>query len=56
MSASYYIYSDSLGKMVVKSFFYKKQHYTWNDMDCVYYADDSDEDYFSNIPISAFYG
>lgn len=56
MGIPYYIYSDSLEEMVVKSFFYKKKHYTWNDFDCVYYEDSSDEDYLSDIPAGAVYG
>lgn len=56
MSIPHYIYSDSLEEMVVKSFFYGKKHYTWNDFDCVYYEDDSDEDYLSDISAGAIYG
>lgn len=55
MGISHYIYSDSLDEMVVKSFFYKKKHYTWNDFDCIYYEDDSEEDYLSDIPAGAIF-
>lgn len=27
-----------------------KKHYTWNNDDMVYYNDDTDEDYFMEIP------
>ena len=44
------IYSDSLECMVHKGFTYKGKHYTWNDADCVYYWDESDDDYYMEIP------
>ncbi len=53
MREPHYVYSDSLGEMVVKGFSYKGNHYTWNDFDCVYYADDSDECYYMDIPKGA---
>lgn len=56
MNASYYIYSDSLEQMVIRSFYYKNKHYTWNDLDCVYYSDESEEDYFFEIPDNAVFG
>lgn len=60
------IYSSSLEEMVVKGFsvtncfksktgnegfiFGKTKHYLWNDMDCVYYNDDTDEDFYFEVP------
>lgn len=48
-----YIYSDSLDEMVLKSFIYKGKRYIWNDLDCVYYNADSDEDWFMEVPETA---
>ena len=57
------IYSDSLCEMVVAGFTRQKVyfgndgikkcrpiHYTWNDEDCVYYSDDTDEDFYMEVP------
>lgn len=55
MNQPNYVYSNSLEKMVVKSFYYKNQRYVWNDSDCVYYSDDSDEDWFSEVPEGCSY-
>lgn len=54
------IYSDSLGGMINKGFYMKKvdgeyRHYTWNDNDCVYYADDVDDRYYFEIPKNAIF-
>lgn len=38
-----YIYSDSLGEMVVKAFIYKGERFEWNDTDCLYYSEHTDE-------------
>lgn len=45
-----YIYSHSLDDIVLKAFYYKGKHYTWNDIDCVYYDDDTEENYFMDVP------
>lgn len=57
------IYSDSLNIMVVSGFMlykvvfsdsgyqiFKRGHYTWNDRDCLYYSDDTDESFFNTVP------
>lgn len=57
------VYSDSLCKMVVAGFtrqrIYfgndgitkcKPIHYTWDDSDCVYYNDDTDNDFYMEVP------
>ena len=59
------IYSNSLGCMIEKGFtiskvvFYNKggfkllrykEHFTWNDNDCVYYSDEIDGKYYFEIP------
>ena len=49
-----YIYSESLNDMVVKSFFWNGSHYTWNDADCVFYNDESDDDYWMTVPDDAY--
>lgn len=43
MRMSNYIFSESLGELVIYGFMYNGRHYTWNDMDCVYYRDDVDD-------------
>lgn len=48
-----YIYSDSLGEMVVKAFIYKGERFEWNDTDCLYYSEHTDERWFEDIPVSA---
>lgn len=64
MKKTNYIYSSSLGKMVVKSFIiqkigflknggmrkYKPHQYIWNDLDCVYYEKDSNKNCYTYIP------
>ena len=52
------VYSDSLEKMIIKGFYLKTvsglyRHYTWNDKDCVYWADDVDDRYYLEIPKNA---
>lgn len=47
-----YIYSDSLGEMVVKAFIYKGERFEWNDSDCLYYSEHTDERWFEDIPVS----
>lgn len=49
-----YIYSESLNDMVVKSFFWNGSHYTWNDADCVFYNDESDDDLWMTVPDDAY--
>ena len=54
------IYSDSLGGMIIKGFYMKKKngeyrHYTWDDEDCVYWADDVDDRYYCEIPKNAIF-
>lgn len=57
------IYSHSLDTMVTSGFMlykvifsdsgyqiFKRGHYTWNDRDCLYYNDDTDENFFNIIP------
>lgn len=46
-----HIYSESLGEMVVKEFEFKGKKYVWNDMDCLYYSEESDEDYLYEVPL-----
>lgn len=62
------VYSNSLDCMVVKGFTVytvyidkrgleayklgKGKHYTWNDEDCLYYYDESDEEYYDGIPVN----
>lgn len=48
-----HIYSNSLNCMVVKEFIYKGKHYTWNDTDCLYYWNESDETWLEEIPDGA---
>lgn len=48
------VYSDSFDEMIQKDFTYKGNKYTWNDLDCVYYNDNGDEeDFFMEIPEGA---
>ena len=52
------IYSESLGEMIIKGFYMKKKngeyrHYTWNDKDCVYWADDVDDRFYYEVPQNA---
>lgn len=47
-----YIYSDSLGEMIVKAFVYKGERFKWNDADCLYYSEHTDERWFEDIPVS----
>ncbi len=48
-----YIYSDSLGEMIVKAFIYKGERFEWNDLDCLYYSELTDERWFEDLPVSA---
>ncbi len=48
-----YIYSHSLNEMVVKAFIYKGERYEWNDRDCLYYSESSDEQWFDDMPEGA---
>ena len=52
------VYSDHLGEMIIKGFYMKKKngeyrHYTWNDLDCVYWADDVDDRFYCDVPQNA---
>ena len=52
------IYSNSLDEMVLSGFYMKKKdgtyrHYTWNDEDCVYWADDVDDRCRCEVPTAA---
>ena len=52
------IYSESLDCMVIKGFYMKKKngeyiHYTWDDLDCVYWAVDVDDRYYEELPENA---
>ncbi len=49
-----YIYSESLGYMVVELFRWNGRLYKWNDLDCVFYNEESDEDYFMTVPDDAY--
>lgn len=49
-----YTYSKSLNDMVVESFYWNGRHYTWHDEDCVYYNDETDEDYWMTVPDDAY--
>lgn len=33
--------------MIIESFYLNGKHYTWNDLDCVYYNDKTDEEYYT---------
>lgn len=49
------IWSESLEKMVHSGFTIKDdddidKHYSWNEEDGLYYNDDTDEDYFMEVP------
>lgn len=46
-------WSRSLDTCVEAGFTFRGTHYEWNDFDCLYYSDDSDEDYFMEIPRKA---
>ena len=46
-------WSRSLDDCVYAGFTFKKKHYEWDDIDCVYYSDDSDEDFFMEVPRTA---
>lgn len=48
-----YIYSNSLDDIIINSFWWQNKHYTWNDIDCVYYNDNDEEDYWMTIPDNA---
>ena len=52
------IYSEYLGEMIIKGFYMKKKngeyrHYTWNDEDCLYWADDVDDRFYFKVPQNA---
>lgn len=47
------IYSDSLDEMVIFGFSIHGVHYTWNDDDCVYWSDMTDDDYYMEVPKNA---
>lgn len=49
-----YIYSEILGYMVVESFRWNGKLYKWNDFYCVFYSEESDEDYFMTVPDDAY--
>jgi hypothetical protein len=46
-------WSVVLKDCVYAGFTYKKKHYEWDDIDCLYYSDISDEDYFTKVPENA---
>lgn len=48
------IYSESLGEIIIMGFYMKKKngeyrHYTWNDSDSVYWADDVDDRFYYEV-------
>ena len=52
------VYSEMLGGMIIKGFYMKKKngesrHYTWNESDCVYWADDVDDRFYYELPKNA---
>ena len=53
------IWSESLENMVHSGFTIRDdgidKHYSWNDEDCVFYNDDTDEDYFDKVPDGAVF-
>lgn len=49
-----YIFSQSLNDMVVDSFQWNGKLYKWNDSDCVFYSEESEEDYFMTVPDDAY--
>ena len=49
-----YIYSESLGYMVVESFHWNSHLYTWNDADRRYYSEEDNEDYWMTVPDDAY--
>ena len=49
------IWSDSLEEMVHVGFSYGIYHYSWNDEDCIFCNDATDEDYFMEAPDGAFF-
>ena len=58
MNTNNMIFSKYLGEMVIKGFYMKKKngdlrHYTWNDDDCVYWADDVDDKFYFEVPQNA---
>ena len=46
-----HIWSESLGAMVLKSFWYEGDMWYWSDDDCVYWNDA--EEYLENVPTTA---
>ena len=47
-------WSNSLGCAHIVGFTYKKHHYVWNDMDCVFYDEtEGDESYMMEVPSGA---
>ncbi len=50
---SRYIWSDSLEELIVKGFTFRGHHYTWNDLDMVWWRDDVDDRYYDDIPAGA---
>ena len=51
------IYSDTLDEMIIKGFYIKNneeyRHYSWNDLDCVYWSDDVDDRFYYEVPQNA---
>lgn len=47
------IYSDYLEEMVVSGFTVGETHYSWNEIDLVYWSDETDDDYYMEVPKSA---
>ena len=52
------VYSEMLGGMIIKGFYMKMRnqqyrHYTWDESDCVYWADDVDDRFYYDVPKNA---
>lgn len=44
------IYSDYLEEMIPVGFTVDTVHYTWNEEDLVYWSDETDDDYYMEVP------
>ena len=54
----YMVWSESLEEMVPHGFKMRTRdggynHYTWNDLDCLYWNDDRDDMYYMEVPKNA---
>ena len=49
------VWSKNLNDLVVREFFYRGDKYIWNEDDCVYYHEDTNEKYFMEMPKNAIY-